>query len=216
MNFEEMQQQWTAQDQTPDPVIQINLGELRGSHVYAAATALQRLTRSLGLELVVNAIVMLVLSSFVSNHLREPRFLAPALLLHGCAIALVAANIRQLVLLRRVDYAGPIVAMQRTLATLRLSRIRTTKWTFVVAPLLWVPMLITGLRGLLGVDAYWFLDAGWIAVNILFGVAVIPLTLWLARLFRGSRLLQRIADSFAGQSLNDAKAFLDQVARFER
>lgn len=219
MNFDDMQRQWKSQDEKLEQTLQVHTAGLRLLHVNAAATALGRVGRSIGIELFFNAIALLILGTFVSNHLDAPRFLLPALLLHGCAIASIAAGVRQLLMLRQVDYSGPIVAVQRTLTSLRRSRIRTWKWTLLVSPLLWVPLLIVSMKGLLGLDAYAIFDTAWIAVNILAGAALIPLMLWLAHHYRdrmaGSPLLQRLADDLAGENLNEANAFLQQIARFE-
>jgi hypothetical protein len=60
----------------------------------------------------------------------------------------------------------------------------------------------------------------WLIANALFGVAVIPVMVWVSRSF-GDRMaqapfVQRLMDDIAGRSLTGAKAFLDQVAIFER
>jgi hypothetical protein len=219
MTFDDMERQWKSQDEKLDTLLQINLSELRRSHVDAAATALQRIRRSIGLELFVDGIALLLIGSFIGDHFDTPRFLIPALLLHVCAIASFGVRLRQLLMLRQVDYAGPIVHAQRALTSLRRSRIRAAKWTMLVAPLLWVPLLIVGFEGFFGIDAYRFFETRWIAANLLFGAALIPLMLWLSHRY-GDRLarspfLQRLADDLAGRSLGEANAFLGQIARFE-
>ena len=96
-------------------------------------------------------------------------------------------------------------------------RIRKTKWSFLGAPLLWKPLLVVGLDAL-GIDAYVHLGARYLVANLAFGLAVIPLFLWIARRPRvqRSRLLGRIADDIAGRSLGRARAELDSLAAFER
>ena len=75
---------------------------------------------------------------------------------------------------------------RRSSSDLRLTRIRTTLWTLLFAPLMWVPLLIVALRGLFGVDVY-AAGPAWLVANALFGVAVIPLAIFIAKRY-GSRL----------------------------
>jgi hypothetical protein len=117
-----------------------------------------------------------------------------------------------------VDYDEPVVAIQRKLEQLRLSRIRTTLATLLFAPLMWVPLLIVGLRAF-GVDLLAVTSASWLAANVLFGFAVIPLAVFVARRYGQrlgqSTLMRSLADEVAGRSLIAALNSLDTIRRFE-
>lgn len=175
-----------------------------------AEGALQRHRYSVIVELCGNAMVLLLLGSFIARHGAEARFLVPALALHLGTIALTIACIRQLALIGAVDYGQPVLAIQRAVEQMRIEWIRTTKWTFVTAPLLWVPLLIVSMKGLLGLDAWAILDTGWLVANLAFGAALIPLLLLIARRYRG-----RLMDDLAGRSLTAARQSLQQLSRFE-
>ena len=81
-------------------------------------------------------------------------------------------------------------------------------------------MLIVGLKGLLGVDAYALFSSAWLAANVLFGVAVIPLAVWISRRYadrmKGSPLVRSLMRDMAGYNLNAAMGFLGKLERFER
>jgi hypothetical protein len=219
MTFEELQQQWKTQDAKLETIIHLNVAQLSATHLSSMTSALDRIRRTLWIELAINAVALLMLGSFIGDHLREPRFLIPAAVLHLCAIALFGVSVRQLVELGRVDYAMPVVEVQRSLTRMRMLRIRESKWTLLLAPALWTPLFLVGMKGLLGVDAYAVFDPAWIAANIVFSLAVIPLMVWVARhvgeRFSRSPLLQRLSDDLAGRSFNDAAAFAEKLARFE-
>lgn len=180
--------------------------------------ALQRHGRAVTLELLLNAVVLILIGTFIARYFDQPRFLLPALALHLAAIALTIACIRQLAQLRGVDYGEPIVAIQRRVESMRIEWIRTTQWTFLTAALLWTPLLIVAMKGLFGLDAWTIFDKGWLAVNFLFGAALIPAGLWVARRFgrrwQGSPWMQRLMDDLAGRSLTSAKRSLEQVTAF--
>jgi hypothetical protein len=111
------------------------------------------------------------------------------------------------------------VEIQKRMETLRAQRIRATMLTLLGAPLLWTPLLIVGLKGLLGLDAYAILSARYLLANALFGLAVIPLAVWIARRSADrmgrSPLVQRLLRDLAGHNLNAAAGFLSQLERFE-
>lgn len=152
--------------------------------------------------------------------MREPRFLVPGLALHIFVIAQIGMLIRHALATRQVDFGAPIVEIQRRIEALRVSMIRTTLWTFVLAPLLWPPLLIVGLEALLGIDAYTALGVTYLAANLAFGLAVIAIALLVSRLFAdrisGSPFVKRLMRDLAGTNLAAAQGFLDSLSRFEK
>ncbi len=219
MTLDELKDRWNENDRTLDATLRLNTRLLRASTLGKAETAMRRLSRLLGIEVALNLVATIVLGSFIADHLGEPRFLLPAAALHLCAIGLVIAGIHQLAAIGRLDYAAPIVAIQRKLESLRWLRTRITQWTLLVAPLLWTPLLIVGLKGLVGVDAYAVFRGDWLLANLLFGAAVIPAALWLSRRYADrleqSSLARRLMRDIAGHNVNAALGFLDALARFE-
>ena len=117
--------------------------------------------------------------------------------------------------MKDIDYAAPVIEQQKQLERLRVLRIRKSKWILLLAPLLWTPLFIFGLS-LLGFDAG-RLGAPYLLANLAFGIAVIPVLLWLSRrpAVQRSRLFGQFADDLAGRSLVRARAQLASLAAFE-
>ena len=78
----------------------------------------------------------------------------PALVLQVVAVAHVVVAVHQLASLHRLDFGGPVVAIQKGLEILRVWRIRLLKWSLLLGPLLWLPLLIVTLEAVLGADTY--------------------------------------------------------------
>jgi hypothetical protein len=219
MELDEMEALWLQRNRELEASMRLNTTLLRQWNLRAADTAIRRFARGVWFELAANAIAVVLLGSFAADNLHEFRFLVPAAALGVYAIALLIAGVRQLVLAQRIDFDEPVVAVQKSLEELRIRRIHVTLWTLLFAPLMWLPMLIVLLRGLLGVDAYAVFAPSWLVANALFGLAVIPLAIWLARRY-GLRLaaatpMRRLADEIAGRSLSSALGSLDALRRFE-
>lgn len=220
MELDDLKLKWAECDAKLEKSIRLNTRLLRESSLTRVDAALKPLSRWIVIETLLNVPAVLLLGSFLGDHIGEPRFAVPAALLLACAIAILNAGIRQWVGLRTLDYGAPVLVIQKRLAALRVSRIRTTKWVLLLSPLLWAPLLIVATKGLVGVDPYAFLDAKWLAVNVLFGLVVLVVMLWISKRYRDrwkqSPGLQRFLDSIAGRSLASATGHLGEIARFEQ
>ncbi len=220
MELDDLKQKWAEQDAKLEKSIRLNTRLLRESGMTRVGAALAPLSWGIAVEGILNLAVVLLLGSYLGDHIGQPRLAAPAALLLVCAIAILAAGIRQWVALRTIDYGAPVVAIQKRLAALRVSRLRTTKWIFLASPLLWAPMLVVGFHALTGMDPYAFLFGWWLAGNLLFGLVFLLGMLWLSRRFGGRwerfPVVQRLMDAIAGRSLLAAHGALEEIERFER
>lgn len=219
MELEDMKAMWEAQDRKLDAILRLNSKLLQKTNLDKADTALKRLFRGLLFEVVLNFGAVVLLGWFISNHLTEIRFLVPAVVLDVCVIALNIALIRQLVAIRDIDYDAPILVIQKKVELLKIQRIDALKWTLLSCPLLWVPLQIVAFQGLFGVDVYAYFGIDYLVANLLFGIAVIPLALWISKRYasrmKRTGLAQRLMGALAGSDLNAAIGFLNALARFE-
>ena len=219
MELDDFKRSWEAHDRKLDTLIRLNQDILRHAVLDRARRPLRRLSGLLSVGLLFDVLTVAWLGSFLWDHAAEARFFLPAAALDLCAILLLALRIRQLTILARIDYGAPILAMQKTLAELRIDRIRTTMLTLVVAPLLWPPLLVVGFKALLGVDAYAAFGLPWLLANLAFGVLVILVARWIARRYAGrfdsSPLAQRLMRDLAGYNLSAAMDKLSSLAAFE-
>lgn len=227
MDLEELKSRLAAQDEKLDQALRLHTAALRELQLGKTKASLRGLTWGLGCEIVLAILAVVGLGDFLFTHLSEPRFFLPGLLVDLGAIFYLGALIRQLAALANLDYGLPVVAVQKTLGRLRVLRLRTTKWTAVLAFLLWFPALVVLVRGVLGVDLWRVLGAAgsrdphvvaWMAGNVLFGLAAALVLIGVARRY-GERMessprLRRLLDDLAGRSLARALRSLDTVTRF--
>jgi hypothetical protein len=219
MELEEIKALWTQSNRELEASMRLNSVLLRQSNLRTADTSTRRFTRGIWLELIVNAVGLVLLGSFAGDHFRQPQFFIPAAVLGVYGIALLNDGVRQLIAAHALDFDEPVIVIQKKLEQLRIRRIRTILWTLLLGPLMWVPLLVVTLRGLFGVNLYAALSPEWLVANALFGLAVIPSAIFLARRY-GSLLavytpMRRLADEIAGRSLSRAFDSLDALRRFE-
>jgi len=220
MELEDLKRHWEEQDRKLETSLRLNTRLLDESVLARAETALKPLSRPLWFELVMSLVPAVFLGSFLADHVSEARFLIPAAALHLCAIAVILVTVRQLVALRTIDYSAPVVAIQKRLESLRIERIRAVKLTLLFAPLLWTPLMIVTLKGLFDVDTWEALGAAYLIANLLLGLMVIPLAVWISRRYASrmerSPFVQRLMRDLAGKSLTSAAAFLSSISMFEK
>lgn len=218
MNFEDLQRQWATLDKKLETSIRLNTELLRQTKLEKTRSALQRLAFFIWVELLITIPLVLVIGSFLANHWREPAFFIPGLTLHVAAIGLISSCIYQLVMLNQIDFSAPVLTIQKKLESLRIHRIRETKWIFLLAPLLWTPLLIVVFRGL-GVNAYVTFDLTWMAANFIFGLAVVVSGIWVSKRYRHRMAhipwIQKLMNDLAGHNLNQALGALANLSEFE-
>ena len=220
MELDDIKQRLEQLDEKLDATLRLNRSVLDQRILDKVDKAVRRLGWALGIELVLGIVTVLLTGSFVADHVREPRFLVPGLVLHLFVIAQIAMLVRHAVATRQIDFGAPIVEIQRRIEALRVSMIRTTMGTFLLAPLLWPPLLIVALEGLFGVDAYAALGVPYLAANLAVGLAVISIGVLVSRRFAdrlsGSPVVRRLKRDLAGTNLAAAQEFLDSLSRFEK
>jgi len=219
VEIQELKDLWARSERRLTASMRLNVLLLEQANLRKTDGSLQRLSRGIVAELILNFLGLVLIGSFAADNVREPRFLVPAVLLGAYAVGLLIAGVCQIVAIAGVDFDEPVVAIQKRLEALRLLRVRTTLGVLLFAPLMWVPLLIVALRGLFGVDAY-AAGVAWLAANVAFGLAIIPVAIFIARRYgdrlRRTGLMRGLTDAIAGRSLAAALESLDAIQRFER
>jgi hypothetical protein len=165
-----------------------------------------------------SALAALLVGSYLGDSFGNLQFWIPAALLQLVVIGTFAAAAYQLLTLAQIDYTGPVLAIQRDLAQVRVVRARWNRWLLLWAPLLWVLLIIVVPHALFEADVYQLVGLGWLSANFGFGVAVLGLAVLVSRrLMRpapGSAFLRRIGDDVNGWRVAEAAGFLDEIAKF--
>ncbi len=209
---------WRRYDARLDEMVQSNTLILRRSSLGVTQTVLDRLRRTLQLEILMNSIVVVLLGAFSADHARElPVFLA-SVLLDSYAIAILASTVAQLAA-AAVNFEEPVIAIAQKVERLKLLRARTAMWTLTLAPLMWPALAVVGLRGMLHIEPIAAFGLAWLLANVACGVAVLVAALWLAQRYgRGAQTapwFRRFAESLSGEDVLMATAQLKALLQYE-
>ena len=167
-------------------------------------------------QIALGVLIALAVGPFWWNHRAELGLLVSGLVLHLYAVLMIALGSRVIVLVRTLQLDAPVVQIQKALASLRRSYVMTG---FVVGMpwwLLWIPLISV----VFGLDPIAEVSQPWLVINLVIGVAGILGTLWFFRhLWTApvdSERRRGAEESVAGKSFKSARAFLEEIARFER
>ena len=223
-DFDALQQRWQAQDARLDAMLELNQRMLQTLQRDQARGALGGVFLMLWVQFAVDFLAVLLLGSFLGNRLgtwqSELRFVIPGAVLFVGAVVVFATVIRQLVMLYAIDASGPVSEVQRRLDTLHALRLQVARAIILIAPALWIPIFIVGLRALFDFDTYAWFPMSFLVINIVAGALFIPVVYGLSRRY-GQRLLRypwiaRLHEDLAGRSLAEARARLAELATFQR
>jgi hypothetical protein len=169
------------------------------------------------IQLIAGALLSIFAGSFWFDHLGVPHLMFYGISLHAYGIMFIVFAARDLFLISRLDYAAPVLALQKQIADLRAWHVRAAIWFGIAGCFIWIPLMLI-LFYKLGADVWmrnpdvvgWFVLSGLVCLGILYGII-----LWSRRPGR-EKLAKNLESSSAGRSVTRAQAVLDEIARFEQ
>ncbi len=155
-----------------------------------------------------------------SGHLGDARAMASGLAMQAFGLISVIIPARTLMTLRRIDYAAPVLEIQRRLADLRAWRVRIeAPVSALIGSVIWIPALLMLAQAdgdRFGINIWDHARPGllaWLLFSALVSLALVGLSYVVLRWFGK---LDWLANHLAGSSVRQAEAELDALLRFER
>jgi hypothetical protein len=216
MDLDELKEKWTELDRKLDVNIRLNRQLLSATKLNQTRSSLKRLAVYMGLEAAAWFAIIVVLGNFIYEHISMAQFAVAGVALDVYSIVTLNFLIRQIALALRIDYGKPIATIQKQIEALRVLRIRTIQWGVLAGLVAWVPFMIVLFKVAFGVDIY---EAAWVWSNVAFGLALIPVAIWVSKKFGDrmdrSPIIQGLMKSLSGHNLNAAADFLMTLSKFE-
>lgn len=218
MEFDDMKAAWQTLDRRLEQQHALNLQVFRDLRQEKARSGLRPLFWGQLSQIVFGFLMILLGVSAWSSPGATTPLLLSGIIVHAYGVLAIALAGITLGMIRRLDYAAPVLLIQKRLAQLRTFYVRSgmiiglSWWVF------WIPFAACLLAWLAGVDFLANMDRaiGWcIAVGIAGLLGTWGFHRWAARSGR-TRLARAMNDGMTGSSLRRAQAILDEIRRFER
>lgn len=218
MELDELKQAWQSLDRRIERQYTLQLHVHRDRKLEALRGHLRPLVWGHALQMLFGALLVLLAVSVWTRHPHETHLLVAGLVMHVYGVAATIFGGVMLSRIARMDYAAPVLSLQKQLATLRRHYVIGGLWVGLPWWLLWVPCAMLVFMALFGADFYrhaptviW-LNLG---VGVLGLLATWAFHRW-SRHQRRPRVAKRLDASLTGSSLRKAQTVLDEIAQFER
>lgn len=213
MELDELKQAWHSMEQRLERQQALNVQLLTESRVDRAKRHLRWLLLGQCAQLALGVLATVLSARFwIANH-EVPALLAAGLAGHAWGVLVVCSAVVELLLVTRIQYAQPVVTVQRYLAILR-------RWRTRVAPWLGLPFLLACMLGPMLLAALGApVPTAWVVGNLVACLGLAIAAVWFYRWsHRPGReaLARRIDDFLGGDSLRRATERLEELAEFER
>jgi serine/threonine-protein kinase len=217
MELDELKSAWQSLERKLDRQHALELHHFRTGRLASARRGLLPLVAGQVTQAAIGLALMAWIAPYWVQHWGEWHRVAYGVALHLYGLMMVLFAGRDLVHIAQVDYAAPVLEIQKRLAALRAQRIQAARAFAIAGCIAWVPLVLV-VFDKLGADLWVHkpMMVAWFAAS---GVGALLFTWALAawsRLARNARLRKDLDDHAAGRSLTRAQAVLEEIARFEQ
>ncbi|HUA81193.1 MAG TPA: hypothetical protein VL997_12525 [Dyella sp.] len=215
MELDEMKLAWQAMHRQLDQQHAFNVRLLTESRLDKVRHGLQPLFWGQVIQIVAGALLALMAVSFWMPRMTVAHFLLWGLAVHAFGVLMIVTAARNIYLIKQIDFASPVLDIQRRIASLRQWRVRVeaplyaVTWSFA-----WIPMVLMAIART-GIDPTVVAPrlTGYLMLSGVASVGLVALMAWLIRRTRYQRWLE---NSLAGGSVQKAESMLEQIARFQQ
>lgn len=220
MELDEMKQAWQALDRRLAKQQAIDLGLYRDRRMDRLRQRLRPLAWWTMAQIPLGIALMLWGIRFWSTHIGDARSVACGIVVQLFGLLSVMFPGRTLAMVLRIDYAAPVLEIQRRIADLRAWRVKVeAPVSAVIGSLIWIPALLMLAQSQvdgLGWNLWDHARPGlvrWLVLSVLVSLGAVALAYGVLRWLG---LHRRLTNHLAGASVRRAEAELDAVLRFER
>jgi hypothetical protein len=217
MELDDLKSSWQNLDRRVSQLTALNLALVTDLQRRKARWRLLPVFAGAALSVAVGGWLASVFARFWLAHLDTPSAVVAGASLHAASIGVVIIGVVQLLIVTRINFAQPVVVMQRYLALLQAWEARSFHWTWLGAWLLWPALLVAGAMAVAGVDL-WARAPGVVLINVAAGVVGALLSVLFHRFTRrpGGRLGAWMECLLTNQSVKRARSALDEIDRFAK
>ncbi len=212
MELDDLKQAWQSLDRRLEQRYALDLHRYRERKLGSARFRLLPVKAGLLLRMVCGVALVAASASFWWAHRGSPHLVASGLLLHAYGLLLIGSAAWEMQLLSELDYAAPVLDIQRRMARFRAWRVRLVPVWMVTGCFVWIPATLVVFQAWLGTDLW--RQAPAVVLSLVAGGALAMVAFWaVGRWLPGAARV--LNDSSVGDGVRRSQQALDEIARFE-
>lgn len=218
MELQELKNAWQSYDNKLEKSYKLNMHCLELIQVQKAKSKLKLLLLSRLVEIAMLIVVIWYLGSFLYVHLAEMQFAVSAAILMLFFIISLSNCIKQIVVIKEIDYSKSVTDVQRKLTLLRSHIVDYIRLIFLAIPT-YPAYLIIACKVLGIFDIVSHFNHNWWISQILFSILLIPLCVWIYMKISYKNMdkkwVRYIIEKSAGNSVTKAMDFIKEIEQFK-
>lgn len=220
MELDEMKQAWLTLDHRLARQEALNWRIFRDSQSERLHRGMRPLVWGQSAQIVLGVAIAWWGVDFWFTHRQSWQAMACGIVMQVFGTLTIIFSARVLSLVQTIDYAAPVLDIQRRIAHLRAWRVKVEAPVFaVLGSLIWIPamlMLFQYGADRAGIDL-WSQMSGtslWLGLNAVVSLGVVAIAVYVVVHWLGRR--RWLEDHLAGGTVKRAESMLEAIARFER
>jgi hypothetical protein len=221
MELEELKTAWGEYDKKLDKNLKLNLQLLRKMNFDKARFRMRWLFVIKITSMCWLMIVVMYLIGFAIKYIQQPQFSIPAMLMILLVSVSLVYEFKQYVIMIHLQLKSSdeaIAPLQKRLETLKIMIVNKVKYALFLIPFYPLLMILTG-KIFLNIDFFSPQLKGYLIVNIIFGLLLLPVFIWLYRQLSKKDikpgLIKNLLPGSGWFLVNDAGDFLKEIDKFE-
>lgn len=218
MKDEELNEILKTFDEKLNRSLAFNLQTVKEIKMQKSVFALNKLRTYSIIEIIVGAIFVTFLGNFIYENLNSLSLTVSALILDIFAITAVAGAIKQLILISEFEVSSDVTESQRILATLRTHQLIYLRLAILQFPF-YLAYILVGFKVFFKTDIWETGNKNWIISNIILGIILIPLAVWVCRKIQPANLhlkwVRTLVEMTVGKEISNAMMFLEEIEQFK-
>jgi hypothetical protein len=218
MELDDMKNAWLALDRRLERAEALNLATFRERRLDRLRASLRPMLIGRIVQIVAGALLALTFAPFWVEHLATPHLVVIGASLHLYALMMIIGGARDSYLIRRIDYAAPVVEIQRRLTELRAWLLKSAPVFGFAGCFIWVPFVLWAFMVLFDADIYAHAPdvVYWLLASSAVPLAAMLLVLHWVRQPGRSKWAAMLERSVVGSGNYKAQRFLDEIGAFAR
>jgi len=221
MELDQFKALWYEQDKKLDKNLQLNIQLLRNINLDKAGFKLKKLFMFKIVEMVILVYIIVYLFNFTIKYILLPGLSISSMAIITFIVAGFISDFRQMVLI--IDILSndnlPIFQLQKKIQKLKLLIINYVKNSFLLIPFYPLLMIVIG-KILFGFNFWMPSFRIYLFSNIVVGILLLPLFLWLYRQLGSQNIknvwIKSFLDGSGWNQVKSAQQFLAEIENFER
>ena len=218
MELEELKNIWNDYDKKLDKSLTLNRMFLKKINLDKTESKLNKLVWLRVLEGACFLLVMIFLGRFIASNLSFSAPVISAFVLDIFAIIGLTGNIKQIVLLKQIDYSGSISSIQKQIETVKIHSFQVFKLMILSTPF-YLAYVFVGFKSFFNVDLFSVMSQQDVLINLLATVTMVIPTIWIYRQLSYKHAkyqwVKTFINTFGGEQVASAMVFLKELEEFE-